>query len=122
MRSQLPLKLSVSFALLGSLSACGTEVPPPEPTAPIRLVDQFAPERLVGAAEVSETHPRTEWRFDAPAAESWRAGPGVSELTVREGTLAGITTSGTPLVHIEHEPLAAADDTIHSIVIRARVI
>jgi len=93
----------------------------------IRLVDLFRPELVLGGAGAkSAPLPRTEWRFDAPAgakpvAGRWEEGPGVAGLTVRDGRLAGRTTSTAPVVHLVGTPPRDGNDTIEELEIRIRV-
>src|SRR4030095_9684021 len=85
-------------ALLGLLLlvACGGA--PAESGAPvaIRLVDLFAPDAVQGSVAPPPPPPRTEWRFDA-APPAFEAGPGVVELALRGGRLAGRTAAERPV-------------------------
>ncbi len=116
------------LALLGT--GCGPRTPAP---ATFRLVDAFDPKLLKGAAEggSAKAADRTEWRFDgaepspaptaAPKTRGWVAGPGVVGLAIREGALAGTTTSGTPLLAIERTTGLDNQDQLYAVEVRARV-
>ena len=122
MRSTLP----VGAALVAALSAaCGAE---PEPVA-TRLVDVFDTETVSGSAPMAARGPRIEWRFDsaAVAQESFaatggfEAGPGVSDLAIRDGLLVGRTTSVAPALRVERTGSLDEQDQLHAIEIRLRV-
>ncbi|HEV3458648.1 MAG TPA: sulfatase [Thermoanaerobaculia bacterium] len=93
----------------------------------IHLVDLFRPEQVLGrSAAKSAPLPRTEWRFDAPAAAGtaagrWEAGPGVVGLAVRDGRLEGRTTSAAAIVHLVGRPASDGSDTAEELEIRLRV-
>src|SRR5687767_1724313 len=83
---------------------------------PIRLVDLYRPEP--GAATAAHAAPQagagSEWRFastalagpgpssalPAPPAPPFAAGPGVSDLKVKDAHLIGRTASTIPIVHL----------------------
>jgi len=104
--------LGVSVFLLTPLSRTpwgGSTVRGP---VAIHLVDEFNPENVEGTPQATvAVLPRTEWRFDgsspSPSGETdsvtggWRAGPGVADLQVRHGRLAGRTTTDCPIIHAE---------------------
>ena len=74
---------------------------------------------------------RTEWRFDgqaptpAPATfaatRGWEGGPGITGLTITNGTLTGRMTSPIAMVRIERTSDIQVADQLHSIEIRVRV-
>jgi len=98
----------------------------------IRLVDDFTPEAVSGAAAgPARQIPKTEWRFDGPppapapsafpATRGWEGGPGVTGLTIRDGRLAGRTTSDFPVLHLERTTGVDNPDLVHAVEIRMRV-
>jgi arylsulfatase A-like enzyme len=95
-------------------------------------VDDFTPEAVSGGAPgPAREIPRTEWRFDGPAparapsafaaTRGWEAGPGVTGLTIRDGRLAGRTTSDFPVLHLERTTGVDNPDLVHAVEIRMRV-
>ncbi len=110
-----------------ALAACGRNPAPP----PQRLVDLYKPELVTVHAAPAVPRPRNEWRFDGAAPEglagplattrSWQAVAGVADLAIREGRLAGRTTTELPVLHIEREPSGDDRDVLHEVQIRARV-
>ena len=112
------------------LSCGGTGDSPSTPLA-IRLTDLFNEKSVVDAAAPAPTPARTEWRFDGPApvpapatfaaTRGWEAGPGITALTITNGTLTGRTTSATSLVRIERTSDVQVADQLHSIEVRIRV-
>jgi arylsulfatase A-like enzyme len=121
-----------SFAalLLPALAAGCAPRPAPEPVA-IRLTEIYKPEMVEGrAAGAAPELPRIEWRFDGkpgpsttpPAANGgWQAGPGVAELGLHEGRLAGRTTDDVPILHVERTTGLDNRDQLHAVEVRARV-
>ena len=105
------------LSLLVVLIACST--PPPD-TPVIRLVDVFDEATVDGISTEGAELPRTEWRFDG-GDHSWKAGPGVAGLTVREGRLVGRATTDVPIVHVERTSGLENPDTLHAVVVRLRV-
>ncbi len=95
----------------------------------IRLTDLYKPEMVAGgSSRPAQALPRTEVRFDAPALpadepapRSWKAGPGVAGLAVREGRLAGQTTDAIAIVDLERTSGLEDRDVIDSVEVRARV-
>ena len=78
----------------------------------IHLVDEFKPENVEGTPQETVTvPPRAEWRFDgstpSPSGETdsatggWQAGPDVNDFQVRDGRLAGRSTSDCPIIYVE---------------------
>jgi arylsulfatase A-like enzyme len=119
------------FAALGVVG-CGLWQRADSAAAPVRLVDVFKPEYVTGgSAAPTRTIPRTEWRFDAPAARrpsgpsaetrGWKAGPGVTGLTVRAGRLVGGSTDDFPLLHVERSSGLDNLDRLHAVEVRMRV-
>jgi arylsulfatase A-like enzyme len=111
-------------------AACARPASAPPTT---RLVDVFD-RKLVsgGTAGTTAPVPRTEWRFDEPpatgtqrgpfaATNGWEAGPGVSDLQVRDGRLVGRTTTDFPILHLERIAGLENPDQLHSIEVRMRV-
>ena len=94
-----------------------------------RLVDMFQSDRVSGTSPETTAHPRTEWRFDGStpdpeafaATGGFEAGPGVSDLTVRDGQLVGRTTTATPVLRVERTERLEELDDLHAIEIRLRV-
>jgi arylsulfatase A-like enzyme len=133
----------VSMCLLTALSAaaCGRQAS--EPKA-IRLIDAFDAKLVEGTAakpaDVASVR-RTEWRFDGPApsppspppppakpaplafpaTRGWEAGPGVSDLAIRDGTLVGRTTSDFPVLHVERTTGLENADQLYAVEVRLRV-
>ena len=111
--------------VLALTTGCGAA---PEPVA-TRLVDLFQPDAVSGGAEVTPSPPRIEWRFDGstpdaePFAETggFEAGPGVTDLAIRDGRLVGRATSGTPVLRVERTDGLDAPDELHAIEVRLRV-
>ncbi len=99
------------------LFACSS----PLPDAPVvRLVDVFDEATVEGSSTDRAELPRTEWRFDR-GDHSWKAGPGVSGLTVREGRLVGRATTDVPIVYVERTSGLENPDTLHAVEVRLRV-
>src|SRR5438093_7809447 len=113
-------KLIAAACVLAAASGCGRS---PSRTAPtvMRLVDQLKPESIAGGSSTQRDLPRTEWRFDAPSKDKWDAGPGVAGLAVRDGHLAGRTTSAFPLIHVQRTSGLDNQDIVHAIELRMRV-
>src|SRR5688572_14230060 len=103
-RSTVPARLLVAALADG----CAPGSPPASQSRTVRLVDEYQPDTIAGAAAAAAPAlPRTEWRFDeAPAAPAtfaatrgWRAGPDVAGLAVRDGRLVGKATGDFPILH-----------------------
>jgi arylsulfatase A-like enzyme len=103
--------LSSLFALF---AACGEG---PRESSAIRLVDLFTEERVEGRSPLAAAPPRTELGF-AGAPPRFEAGPGVADLGVREGRLAGRTTTPEGMLRIEIPTEPPADDFVHAIEVR----
>jgi len=96
----------------------------------IRLVDLYDRATIEGSTGGDKTPPeRTEWRFDtAPspppeafaATHGWEAGPGIADLAVRDGRLAGRTTDELSVLHLATTPDPTRRDTLHGVEIRMR--
>jgi arylsulfatase A-like enzyme len=94
----------------------------------IRLVDLHDRTAIEGDAGGETTPPaRTEWRFDAApspppetfaATHGWEAGPGIADLAVRDGRLAGRTTRDLSVLHLANVPDPSGRDTLHAVEIR----
>ena len=96
----------------------------------VRLVDLYKASNLASptAGRVAPV-PRTEWRFDGPIGEAdaplratfgWD-GRGVRGLSVKEGRLEGVATTGNPLLRVERKPVADDRDLVHEVQVRLRV-
>ncbi len=115
-----------------ALGGCGQLSRAPQETAPaVRLVDLFKPDALSGGSTgPARQIPTTAWRFDGPApspaprtfpaTRGWEAGPGVAGLTLREGRLAGRSTTDFPVVHLERTTGFDNADLVHAVEIRMR--
>lgn len=128
-----------AFSVLGVVLAlfvpgCGRRANPP--VVAIHLIDQYKPEMVEGRfTGEAPTPPRTEWRFDGAGAadgaaeapkknattRGWEAGPGVAELAIKDGRLAGRTTADIPILHVERTTGLEDGDLLHAIEIRARI-
>ncbi len=108
----------ISWALL-LLSACGGS----SPDVPVlRLVDRFGSVQIENLAAAGSPIGPTEWRFDDPAlAAQWKAGVGVEGVRARDGRLVGRSTARFPIVHTERTSGLDEKDTLHEVVVRARV-
>jgi hypothetical protein len=117
------------LALLLALGLAACAPPAGGASATIRLVDAFDRSAVEGSAGGPPPKPpRTEWRFDGEAADGgrgsargWEAGPGVSGLAVRDGRLAGASTTDFPILHVARTPPAADRDLLHAVEVRLRV-
>ena len=114
--------LSVAAATVVVTAACGSA---PEPVA-VRLVDLFQPDAVAGSPTVDPPQ-RTEWRFDGGMPEGAlaetggvEAGPGVSDLEIRDGRLVGQTTSDFPMLRVERIGEVDTEDQVHAIEVRMR--
>ncbi len=90
------------------------------PTETVRLVDGFGAGSISGETLGQPETTRTEWEFEDDA-QGWQSGPGVADLTVRDGVLQGRTTGKAALLHVERTSEVAPDDPVHSIEVRGRV-
>ena len=113
----------------GVLAGC-TGRPDGSRDAAIHLLDQYKPELVEGRSGGGSPIPRTEWRFDGPeaspgvlkpsATRGFEAGPGVAELSVKDGRLVGRSTTSFPLVHVERR-VTEDSDLLHEVEVRLRV-
>ena len=87
----------------------------------VRLIDIFPSAVVAGSVGAPSEIPRTEWRFDAGGDLGWKAGAGVTGLQVREGRLAGTTSTDFPIIHVERTSGLDEPDVLHSVEVRARV-
>ncbi len=103
-------------------TGCGGKEPAP---GVIRLQDVFDTAVVEGSPVSVEALPRTEWRFDLPGGQDWKAGVGVDGLEVSEGRLTGRTTTDFPIIHVERGASAPDNvdgaDVLHAIELRLRV-
>lgn len=122
------LAMSLLAVLAGS---CAGRAASPGAVA-IRFVDIYKPEMLHGSAPPAPRAPKKiEWRFDgappvpAPkdfaSTRGWEAGLGISGLTIRDGRLAGRSSSDHPVLHIERTADLDNRDQFHAIEIRMKV-
>jgi arylsulfatase A-like enzyme len=114
-----------AFAILAApclvlfAASCTGRAAPPGPVA-IRLVDLYKPEMLHGTApKAARAAPRTEWRFDRDS-RGWEAGLGIDGLTIRDGRLAGRSSSAYPVIQIERTEDLDNRDQFHAIEIRMK--
>jgi len=84
-----------------ALLSCRAAVHEPTPVQVVRLVDLFPSAVVEGGVGAPSEIPPTEWRFNAGGDLGWKAGVGVTGLQVREGRLAGTTTTDFPILHVE---------------------
>ncbi len=101
------------------LAACGRAPAGGGGPSAIRLVDLFAPEAVVGRVAPPPAPPRTEWRFDAQP-PAFEAGPGMADLALRGGKLAGRTAAERAVLRIEVPGEPRPGDFVHSVELRMR--
>lgn len=120
------------------LVACGGAADAPAPNS-IRLVDLYAGAIVEGTDIATDRAiPRTEWKFDegrtaagaatdtpragklVAATGGWQAGPGVAGLAIRDGRLAGRTTTEFPLLSAERTTDIDERDLVHAIEVRLK--
>ena len=87
-----------------TLTSCGQNRSP-QPATAVHLIDLYRPEMVRGTL-AAQPLPRMQWRFDGqesapaperfPATRGWEAGPGVGNLTIRDGRLCGRSTADFP--------------------------
>ncbi len=94
---------------------------------PVRLVDRFQEDMVMGApTEVREAEPLGLWDFtievDAESAPNlgWKAGDGVSGLSVVEGRLTGKARTDFPIIYVKRTQQLDENDLVHSVEIRMR--
>jgi arylsulfatase A-like enzyme len=119
------------LALIAALAPVGCAPRPPDRPAVIRLTDRLDLKLVSSTAARAVPIPRTEWRFDGPeatpkppafpATRGWEAGPGVADVSIRDGLLAGRTTDAVPILHIERTSGLGNPDQIAALEIRLRV-
>ena len=85
----------------------------------IRLVDRFGEAQLEGTPPVSDPVPPTEWKFEKRQLQGWQVTQGIRGLAVRNGRLAGRTTSAFPVLHLERQDTGEPDE-LHAVEIRLR--
>ncbi len=114
------MQRALALTLAVAATACGAAEPGGAPAAgrAVRLVDAFRPEAVVGRVPTPEIA-RTEWRFDA-APPAFEAGPGVAELSVRDGRLSGRSRSAEPVLRIANPSAPASGDFVHAVELRMR--
>jgi arylsulfatase A-like enzyme len=104
-------------ALLVVAAGC-SDRPSPEDArpAPVRLVDVFQASMVSGGSKAPRELPRTEFR-----AADWKAGPGLTGLTVRDGRLIGRTTDAFPVLHLTRTTGFDNPDLVHAVEVRMKV-
>ena len=107
------------------LTGCGG----PSGPAVTRLVDRFKPDMVKSSTErKSRPKPAGMWNFAEPIAAGpeanamlgWKAGSGVSALSLKDGRLKGHTTTDFPILYVERKGASDASDSVHSIEIRLK--
>jgi arylsulfatase A-like enzyme len=104
-----------------ALFSCRGAARDPPAVQVVRLVDLFPSAVVSGDAGAPSEIPPTEWRFDGGDDLGWKAGVGVTGLQVRDGRLAGTTTTDFPIIHVERMSGLDEPDVLHSVEVRARV-
>jgi len=108
--------------VLSSVLMAGCRAAPSVGSTAIRLVELYDQTDLVGQTSPPPRDlPRTEWRFDAPPAPAWKAGPGVAAAGVKQGRLAATSTTDFPLLHLERTADLDNKDLVHAVEVRLRV-
>src|SRR5690242_16599014 len=116
-----------AFAFLGSLlAACSHST---ASSTVIRLVDVYKPDVLHGTAAAATAAPKNEWRFDGaeptPPPKDFGTTRGVEgknvSLAIRDGHLAGKTTSDFPILRFERTKDLDTPDQFYSVEIRMKV-
>lgn len=98
---------------------------------PIHLEEHLDAAQIEGIEILKDVPAAVEWRFDgssplpsdheASPTRGWQAGSGVMDLEVRDGDLAGRTTSDWPIIHVERTSGLDGPDQICAFEIRMRV-
>ncbi|HUG44146.1 MAG TPA: sulfatase [Acidobacteriota bacterium] len=120
--------LAAVLGLILFLAACGRSE---SDSIAVRLVDEFSDESVEGRlSDVEDIAPLARWDFssqegsvagkEANATLGWTAASGIQNLGIREGRLAGVSTSDFPLLHFAFEKPIDDRDLIHAIEIRLR--
>ena len=115
--------LSLSGVLFLACGGSGAE------NGPIRLIDRFSGDTVIGAVAVAAESGGIVWEFGEEAPElgehvstwGWRAGPDVSGLEVRDGTLTGRATGNVPVITGERTSSVDERDGLYAVEIRLRV-
>src|SRR6185295_4370115 len=101
-------RLASCAAALAVALLAGCRGPASDDLAAVRLVDLLARQKPASQAPAAPPAPAmSEWRFAAapaasePALLGWKAGPGVADLAVRNGRLAGRSSDDFPVLHFE---------------------
>ncbi|HVF59638.1 MAG TPA: sulfatase [Thermoanaerobaculia bacterium] len=119
--SPVPPRRRIALLALAALAA-GCRPSAPEGPMAIRLVDAFDAKLVSGSRAKATAAPvRTEWKFAEGGAQGWKAGPGVAGFAVRDGLLAGRTTTDFPVLHLERTKGLEDPDQLHAVEVRLRV-
>ncbi len=119
MRSMLRgLAQGVGFGLAVGSLGCGQGTAPTD-SAALRLITAFQPERVEGGVALPPAPPRTEVSF-AATAPRFEAGPGIADLAVREGKLAGRVVADGAALRITLPAPPPEGDFVHAIELRLR--
>ncbi len=120
MRRHASCAAALAVALLAGCGGSASDDP-----AAVRLVDLFAQQKpSTQAPSAPPAPPLSEWRFAAaptaarPAHLGWEAGPGVADLAVRNGRLAGRASDDFPVLHFERTAGLDQQDLLHSVEVR----
>ena len=105
--------------------ACGGDGPADTPPTQ-RLVDLFdqAGTEVIDSPDLTRA-PRAAWRFDGgldaqPAQGGWVSEQDVANLRVADGLLTGEATSAMPVIRVDWDGAAGADDRLRSVEIELR--
>lgn len=133
------MKASVAVCLGAAVLAPACRNAAPKAAEAIRLVDLYRPDPAAAKVEAApaQAAPGSEWRF-TPAASTagtatprpgppgakppgppWTAGPGVTDLKVQDGLLAGRSTAAWPVVDLRR-PRSDDRDVLHEVQLRMR--
>ena len=118
-------RLASCAAALAVALLAGCRGPASDDPAAVRLVDLLARQKPASQAPAAPPAPAmSEWRFAAapaasePALLGWKAGPGVADLAVRNGRLAGRSSDDFPVLHFERTAGLDQQDLLHSVEVR----
>ena len=126
--------VAVCLGMAALVSGCRESARTASP--PIRLVDLYRPEPGTSTKPApAQAAPGSEIRFDStgpaqpregppggrntPPGPPWAAGPGVADLKVEEGHLAGRTVGPIAILHLRR-PRSDDRDVLHELQVRMR--